>query len=61
MADWLEGFVPMKMHVLIRFGRWQDIIDTPLPGRPGAVLRDHGDDALRQGGGLCGQRAPRRG
>jgi tetratricopeptide (TPR) repeat protein len=31
MADWLEGFVPMKMHVLVRFGRWQDIIDTPLP------------------------------
>jgi tetratricopeptide (TPR) repeat protein len=31
MADWLEGFVPMKLHVLIRFGRWQDIIDTPLP------------------------------
>ncbi len=31
MADWLEGFIPMKMHVLIRFGRWQDIIDTPLP------------------------------
>ncbi len=31
MADWLEGFVPMKMHVLIRFGRWQDIIDVPLP------------------------------
>jgi tetratricopeptide (TPR) repeat protein len=32
MADWLEGFVPMKLHVLIRFGRWQDIIDAPLPG-----------------------------
>ncbi len=31
MADWLEGFVPMKMHALIRFGRWQDIIDAPLP------------------------------
>jgi tetratricopeptide (TPR) repeat protein len=31
MADWLEGFVPMRMHVLIRFGRWQDIIDEPLP------------------------------
>jgi tetratricopeptide (TPR) repeat protein len=31
MADWLEGFVPMKLHVLIRFGRWQEIIDTPLP------------------------------
>ena len=32
MADWLEGFVPMKMHALIRFGRWQDIISAPLPG-----------------------------
>ncbi len=31
MADWLEGFVPMKMHVLIRFGRWREIIDAPLP------------------------------
>ncbi len=35
MADWLEGFVPMRMHVLIRFGRWQDLIDAPLPGDPG--------------------------
>jgi len=34
MADWLEGFVPMKLHVLIRFGRWQEIIDTPLPNDP---------------------------
>ena len=32
MADWLEGFVPMKMHALIRFGRWPDIIAAPLPG-----------------------------
>jgi tetratricopeptide (TPR) repeat protein len=31
MADWAEGFVPMKMHVLIRFGKWREIIDTPLP------------------------------
>jgi tetratricopeptide (TPR) repeat protein len=31
MADWLEGFVPMKMHALIRFGRWGDIITAPLP------------------------------
>jgi tetratricopeptide (TPR) repeat protein len=31
MADWLEGFVAMKMHVLIRFGRWQEIIASPLP------------------------------
>ena len=34
MADWLEGFVPMKMHVLIRFGRWADIIATPPPEDP---------------------------
>ncbi len=31
MADWLEGFVPMKMHALIRFGLWEEIIDAPLP------------------------------
>jgi tetratricopeptide (TPR) repeat protein len=34
MADWLEGFVPMKMHALIRFGRWPDIIAAPLPADP---------------------------
>ncbi|MDQ3548217.1 MAG: hypothetical protein M3439_05285 [Chloroflexota bacterium] len=31
MADWLEGFMPVKLHVLIRFGKWQEIIETPLP------------------------------
>ena len=31
MADWLEGFVGMKQHVLIRFGKWQEIIDQELP------------------------------
>ena len=31
MADWLEGFYPMTMHALIRFGRWQEILDEPLP------------------------------
>ncbi len=31
MADWAEGFVPMKLHVLIRFGRWREILDQPLP------------------------------
>ena len=31
MADWLEGFLPMKLHVLIRFGRWHDILAAPLP------------------------------
>ena len=31
MADWLEGFVPMRLHVLIRFGKWDEIIATELP------------------------------
>ncbi|MGE0004565.1 MAG: hypothetical protein AB7S92_03140 [Parvibaculaceae bacterium] len=31
MADWLEAFVPMKMHVLIRFGKWSDIVATKPP------------------------------
>ncbi len=31
MADWLEGFIPMKQHVLIRFGKWDDIIAQDLP------------------------------
>jgi tetratricopeptide (TPR) repeat protein len=31
MADWLESFVGMRYHVLIRFGMWEAIIETPLP------------------------------
>lgn len=31
MADWLEGFLAMGVHVDIRFGRWTEIIDAPLP------------------------------
>lgn len=31
MADWFEAFVPMKQHVLIRFGRWQEILAQELP------------------------------
>jgi tetratricopeptide (TPR) repeat protein len=31
MADWAEGFVPMRLHVLVRFGRWREIIDEPFP------------------------------
>jgi tetratricopeptide (TPR) repeat protein len=34
MADWLEGFITMKLHVLVRFGQWQQIIDEPLPDDP---------------------------
>jgi tetratricopeptide (TPR) repeat protein len=31
MADWFEAFVPMKQHVLIRFGMWRAILAQPLP------------------------------
>jgi tetratricopeptide (TPR) repeat protein len=31
MADWLEGFISLKQHVYIRFGKWQEIIDQDLP------------------------------
>lgn len=31
MADWLEAFVPLRVHVLVRFGRWDDLIAEPLP------------------------------
>jgi hypothetical protein len=32
MADWMEGFLSMRVHILIRFGRWHDIIGLELPG-----------------------------
>ena len=34
MADWLEGFLAMRVHALIRFGRWDDILALSLPEDP---------------------------
>lgn len=34
MADWLEGFLSTHIHVLVRFGRWQSILDEPFPLDP---------------------------
>ncbi|KJZ75199.1 hypothetical protein HIM_05393 [Hirsutella minnesotensis 3608] len=31
MADWLEAFLAMRVHALIRFGRWKDILALKLP------------------------------
>jgi tetratricopeptide (TPR) repeat protein len=31
MADFVEGYIPMKQHVLVRFGKWQEIIDQEMP------------------------------
>jgi tetratricopeptide (TPR) repeat protein len=38
MADWLEAFVAMRLHVLVRFGRWPEIIAAPLPADPDLYL-----------------------
>jgi tetratricopeptide (TPR) repeat protein len=29
-----EAYCAMKMHVLVRFGRWREIIEEPMPGDP---------------------------
>ena len=34
MAITMEGYYSMKMHVLVRFGHWQQIVDEPLPDDP---------------------------
>ncbi|KAJ5292032.1 hypothetical protein N7478_001283 [Penicillium angulare] len=31
LADWLEGFIAMQVHPLIRFGRWDEIIALDFP------------------------------
>jgi tetratricopeptide (TPR) repeat protein len=34
MADWLESFVGMRLHVLVRFGLWDELLAQPLPEDP---------------------------
>lgn len=31
MADWLESFLAMRVHAYVRFGKWSDLIDLPIP------------------------------
>ncbi|KAI9172357.1 hypothetical protein HJFPF1_01859 [Paramyrothecium foliicola] len=31
MADWLESFLAMRVHALVRFGRWKEILALGLP------------------------------
>jgi tetratricopeptide (TPR) repeat protein len=35
MADWLESFVGMRLHVLVRFGLWDELGALALPEDPG--------------------------
>ena len=39
----------IKLHVYIRFGKWQEIIAAPPSRRPETLLRDHRHAALCQG------------
>jgi len=34
LVNYLEAFYGMKVHVYIRFGKWQEIIDEPMPPDP---------------------------
>lgn len=31
MADWLEPYMTIGTHTYVRFGKWQELIDDPLP------------------------------
>ena len=56
MADFFEGYVPIRQHVLIRFGKWREIIAQELAGGPRPLLQYRRDDALRQGCRACRDR-----
>ena len=34
MADYFESYADVKDHILIRFGRWQELIDMDMPDDP---------------------------
>ena len=61
MADWLEGFLAMRVHALIRFGRWEDVLRAAAARGPGVALRHDGDDPLRARGRVRGDRTGARG
>ncbi|KAK2736736.1 hypothetical protein FQN57_000584 [Myotisia sp. PD_48] len=31
MADWLEGLLAMRVHILVRFGKWEELLAMSLP------------------------------
>jgi hypothetical protein len=34
MNRFFEAFLSVELHVLLRFGKWQEILDMPLPSTP---------------------------
>ncbi|PKP75962.1 MAG: hypothetical protein CVT84_00945 [Alphaproteobacteria bacterium HGW-Alphaproteobacteria-6] len=65
MPEFFEAFIGMKLHVLVRFGRWQQILDEPLPEDPAlycftsAILRYARTVALANLGRIAEARAER--
>lgn len=58
MAITVEGYYAMRMHVLVRFGRWQEIVDTPLPDDPvlycvSTAMHLYGRGVARAALGFC--------
>lgn len=65
MPEFFEAFIGMKLHVLVRFGRWQQILDEPFPEDPAlycftsALLRYARTVALANLGRIAEARAER--
>lgn len=38
LTQTVEGYHAMKSHVLVRFGRWQEIVDEPVTAEPGLYV-----------------------
>jgi hypothetical protein len=31
VVDWLEAFLSIRVHIYVRFGKWEELIALPLP------------------------------
>lgn len=51
MASILDGYAAMRVHVLVRFGQWQTLIETPGPNN--AKLRPIGNAMHAYGQGIA--------
>ncbi|KAJ5388998.1 TPR domain protein [Penicillium cataractarum] len=48
LADCLEFFESVRVHIYIQFGQWKETQSTPDSTRQGSVLCHHRNDLLRQ-------------
>ena len=52
-AIFLESYVTMPWHVMIRFGKWDEILAEPMYERQGCFPSHHCNPALRTRRCLC--------